>query len=133
MSAVNAIYNILANNSGVTALVGTKMYPALADQRITGSRIVYTSVGGTNWPTLADGQSRIANQRIQVDSYASTYESAQQLAAAVLAALDGQRGTFAGIVVAGITRSTGPIDFVEQDADPILYRVSQDYHVTYRE
>jgi hypothetical protein len=127
-----AIYARLAGASPVTALVGTRIFPMVSQTPSQPPYVVYSTVGGTTWNSMS-GQTGLAQSRVQVDAYATTYASAQAIAAAVRDALDGFRGMAGGVRVGGISRQATPLEFYEADVDPRLFRVSQDYIVTHDE
>ena len=88
-----AIYAHLTGNSGVAALVSTRIYPLTIPQDIALPAIAYQRISG---PRIAahDGPTGVARARIQITCQAPTYAAAKGLAMAVRQALD----TFSGEV-----------------------------------
>lgn len=82
------LYAKLAATSGITDLVGTRIYPAQRYQGTALPAVTFLRVG-TDRPGCSTGSVNVAWARIQVDSIASTYNAAKALAAAVADALCG--------------------------------------------
>jgi hypothetical protein len=129
----------LIATAGVQALVASRIHPFRAPQGAVPPFIVYQRISGERLHTL-DGPTGRVHPRIQIDAYATTYPAARAIADAVRGALDGFQGdvavdaesppTVLTIVYAALQDDR---DFVEDDIDPVLYRVSSDYFVTYQE
>lgn len=126
-----AVYTILKDTAAVSALVAGRVYPVQAPQNPTYPLVTYQRISAVRVRSV-DGPSGLAQPRIQVDAYATTYAGAKALAAAIRGALDGYRGTAGGVRVGGVSLLSD-IDFFEEDVDPKLYRVSMDYLVTHDE
>lgn len=131
MSIEAAIFSLLTTDSSVSSLVGTRLYPLLAPQDAATPFIVYQRVSASRWTSL-EGPSGMAQPRIQIDAYTSTYAAAKTLATAIREKLSGYRGTVAGTRIGGITLITDQ-DLIENEKDPKLYRVSMDFMVTHDE
>lgn len=80
------IYAVLTGYTGVSALVGTRVYPLVLPQKCTFPAISYLRVSGGQQMNLS-GYSRLEAPRIQVDAWAESYGQAKDLAAAIRAAL----------------------------------------------
>jgi hypothetical protein len=129
----------LIATAGVQTLVADRVYSFRKPQGAATPYIVFQRISGERLHTL-DGPTGRAHPRIQIDAYATTYPAARAIADAVRAALDGFKGDVAvdaespptslKIVYAALQDDR---DFVEDDIDPVLYRVSSDYFVTYQE
>ena len=93
-----AIYNILSNDSSVSDLVGTRIYPQKIEYNATIPAVTYfvTSVGPTN---TKNGVSTYDYTAVQITAFGSTYDEASNLARLIRVALDYVSGTYAGIVV----------------------------------
>lgn len=130
-----AILALLKASAAVTALVGSgsnaRIYAMTAPQRVTTPYVTYQRISGERWRTM-DGPTGMAQPRIQVDAFATTYAGTKALGTAVRQALDGYRGTIGGVRVGGIAIMTD-MDLYESDVDPKLYRVSMDFMVTHDE
>ena len=130
-----AVYTLLKNAAAVSTLVGARIYPLAAPQNPTYPLITYQRISGPRWTTM-DGPTGMAQPRIQVDAFATTYAGAKALATAIRTTLDGHRGT---VTVTGGTVRVGGIrletdqDLYEADVNPKLYRVQMDFMVTHDE
>ncbi len=88
-----ALASRLLAHAGVAALAGAKVYPSKPTQDPPGGAnpwpyLVYFRTGGGDGKNLA-GRTRLQNYAMRVDCYATTQAAAEQIAAAVAAALDG--------------------------------------------
>ena len=129
MSIEKVIYSKLSGDSDVSALVATRIYPVNLPQKPTYPAIVYTRISGERAYSLG-GPSDLASPRFQIDCFASTYSAAKDLASKIRSAINGFRGTVAGVLVQGV--------FLENDNDIFeddfsVYRVSSDYFIHYKE
>lgn len=96
MTIEEAIYSYLSGESGITDLVGTRIYPLVLPQNTEYPAITYYRVSG---PEHHDKD--VAYPRIQLTAWAETYEEAKTVAAEVKAALQRFKGTMGvpGVVV----------------------------------
>jgi len=76
------LYSALVNDSGVSALVSTKIYPVKAPQNTAFPYVVYRRITGLSVNGL-DGEMGTTNGRFQIDVYSSTYTQVKALAEAV--------------------------------------------------
>ena len=88
MSIESDLYTTLSNDAGVSALVGTRIYPNLAPESATYPYITYQLISGVRLSTVT-GVNDAKRKRIQHSCHAETYEEAKALADAVFAALEG--------------------------------------------
>ena len=87
MSASTIIYSLLSTNTGVTNLVGNKIYPIEAPQTIAFPYIVFQAI--SNMPTnTKSGVSSMDKTRIQVTIVAKKQSEIDSIGAAVRSALD---------------------------------------------
>jgi hypothetical protein len=121
-----AIYDILSDTAGVTALVSTRIYPDIATQGAVYPFVVY-SVEGTLPTDTKDGPSGLDVVQVAVMIYANTYTAAQDIAGAVRTALDRTAGTFASVVVQSI-KFDGQSS-ASMNLDKQVYIVEQTYSV----
>ena len=125
-----AIQDKLANTSGVSNLVAARIYPLKAPPSPTAPYLTFFRVDA-----LRDGSfsadNGMVDTRYQIDSWASTYAGATDLAAAVRAALQRWGGVTQASVVVLDTRLENEDEEFDDEVD--LYRVSQDYVITTRE
>lgn len=109
MGAPQAIVAILTANSGVTALVGARIWPELAPtENATYPRIIYEMSDG-EFPIASDGPVGIGFKRCKVYCQGLSPADRGALSSAVLSALNGAKGTYAGTIVQGV--------FLEDDND----------------
>ena len=100
MNVFAALYYKLSNDSGVSTLAGTRIYPSVIPQDASYPAIAYQQISGHD--TLPhDGPTNYQMARYQITCVAETYLAAANLALAVQAALDGESGTMGG--TGGIT------------------------------
>jgi hypothetical protein len=96
----------LIADSGVAAIAAGRVYPGARPQGAALPAIVLHRIDGA--PLYADeGEVGLAEARIQIDCWATTYGEAKTLARAVTGALSGFAGTVAGTV----------FQFIELDAE----------------
>lgn len=88
MSIEAELFTALSTNSGVSSLVGSRIYPSRAPDSAQRPLIVYQLVAGTRVATLP-GVGDAVKKRIQVSCHADTYSAAKSVAAAVISALEG--------------------------------------------
>jgi hypothetical protein len=93
-----AIYNILTNDSGVSDLVSTRIYPQKIEYNATIPAVTYfiTSTTPTN---TKNGASTYDYTDVQITAFGSTYDEASSLARLIRTALDYVSGTYATIQI----------------------------------
>ncbi len=101
MNAGKAIYGILSANSGVTDLVGTRIFPEIAEQEAATPFIVYQLQSVAPEDTH-DGPSKLDEVRFEFLCYADTYDTAADVGVKVRAALDRVSGTYNGVNVESV-------------------------------
>lgn len=93
MSVEADLVAYLAVNAGVSALVGSRIYPLRLPERMTLPALRYQII--TTLPRVAHtGDSELRQYRIQLSAHASTYAGAQAVAAALFTALHGKKAIF---------------------------------------
>ena len=80
-----AIYSMLKDDSAVSALVGTRIYPELAEEGAATPYVVYSVVSNT--PVDTKDSAPVDEAQLEVFSVADTYAAANDLADKVRAAL----------------------------------------------
>ena len=83
---------ILLQDSAITALAGTRIYPTKLPQGVVDPSIVYTRISGQGDHHMG-GPSGLSRVRMQIVCWATSASSAVNLANAVKNYLDGFRGT----------------------------------------
>ena len=101
MNAGKAVYGILSANSGVTDIVGTNIFPEIAEQETAVPFIVY-QLQSVDPDDTHDGPSKLDEVRFEFLCYADSYNAAADLGVAVRAALDRVSGTYNGVHVESI-------------------------------
>ena len=131
MRAAKVIYNILANDAGVSALVSNRISPVLLPQGSAFPAVVYSEVNINATPTK-DSNSRLDFTRVQIDCLATTYEGASKLADAAREALNVVTpGEYNGVNVFYIEFDNEQ-EFSDNAADfDGIFQVSQDYIISY--
>lgn len=120
-----AIYSILTNDAGVSALVGTDVFASRAKQEATVPFIVYGEVSNTPTDTK-DRPSPMDRIRVQIDCYGLNRKLATDVHLAVRTALDAYTigSTVAGVTLDGVKFETQN-ETVEESQD--VHRKSSDY------
>ena len=88
MSVESALYSALSSNGGVTALVSTRIYPAVAPDTAAVPYVVYSLSNTDRFHTLV-GSSDPAKYQFQIGCTAATYDACKAIVSAVVAALQG--------------------------------------------
>tara|TARA_R100000541_G_scaffold13076_1_gene21885 strand:- start:11918 stop:12310 length:393 start_codon:yes stop_codon:yes gene_type:complete len=108
-----AIYHILTNESGVTDLVGTNIFPEIAPPDINPPYIVYSVV--SNQPTeIKENGNQLDTAQIEVYSYEKNYVKAVDLGVVVRTALDRKRGIFNLVKINSIDYTNEQMDVNEK-------------------
>ena len=131
MKAINAIYNILSNNSALTAVVSTRINPLRIPQESAFRAISYQVVSLVPNPSKS-GPSESDFARIQVNSFGTTYQSAVQVADLVRSALEiSTPGVFNSVTVQTIYYD-GEAHLTEDYAGfEGIYHIAADYIINY--
>lgn len=135
-----ALYNIqpglidyMLADASIAAIVGSRIYPIKMPQGVTAASVVMNRISGLGDHHM-QGPSGLSRPRMQIDSYAPTFQAAVTLANAVKERIDGAAGTFGTgsdiVEVQGIFFDTEE-DRYDDSAD--LFRVRQDYFIFYDE
>lgn len=109
MNEGKAIYSILTNDSDVSALIGTRVYPQVAAQGAAFPFVVYVLQDNTPSDTKS-GVSTLDEIRYDIVAAAETYSQLTDLTEKIRTALDRYTGTVEGVVV-------DSIQFTELDVD----------------
>ena len=109
MNEGKAIYTILTEDAGVSAVVGTRVYPQVAAQGAAFPFVVYVLQDNTPSDTKS-GVSTLDEIRYDIVAAAETYSALSSLTERIRLALDRYTGTVSGIVV-------DSIQFTELDVD----------------
>ena len=126
MNAGKAVYGILSANSGVTDIVGTRIFPEIAEQEAVTPFVIYQLQSVAPEDTH-DGPSKLDEVRFEFLCYADSYNAAADLGVAVRAALDRVSGTYNGVNVESVQFNDVDVDI---EYDPRRY--SQVLKFTFR-
>lgn len=99
MIVSKAIYNILSNHTGLTDLVGTRIYPVVAAQQAALPYVVF-DVPRTEPVNRTSGKARMNQIQVNVSAFATRYDDACSIAEQVKTALDRvAAATYNGVVL----------------------------------
>lgn len=91
----NVVRYLLLQSANVTALVGQRVSANKADQAATFPFIIYRRTNA-DFANSKDGNSGLARVIVEVEVYASNYDTLVATAAAARRAIDNQKGTIDG-------------------------------------
>jgi len=109
MNEGKAIYSILTNDSDVSAIIGTKVYPQIAAQGAAFPFVVYVLQDNSPSDTKS-GVSTLDEVRYDIVAAAETYATLSSLTERIRLALDRYTGTVEGVVI-------DSIQFIDLDVD----------------
>lgn len=112
------------------AVGGSRIYPVVLPQGAVLPAVTYLEVSAARPHASPQGPLGHAGSRIQVDTWATTYAGALDLAELIRKRLDGYRGPAGAEMIQGAFLD-GSREFYEDV--PRQWRVSRDYIVWYRE
>ena len=129
----NAIYTLLATTPGLSALVGTDIFPDVAPQDTEPPFTVYTIISD-NCQEYMSGDAGINEARVQIDSYATSSSARGVLANLLKSALDGLISTVAGgVAISSMFQKDNKrsAENPKNESDTKLYRAMQEFTVWY--
>lgn len=122
-----AIYNILSNDSDVSDIVGTRIFPNVAAQTTDFPFIVYDVNGDTPTDTK-DGASTLDVTSVMISCYCETYSQACDLASLIRTALDRLSESTYNTVNLQSSEYRGYNDIFDDDAgERGIYRKALDF------
>lgn len=124
-----ALYTILSGHAGLTALVGSRIYPLILPQSPLLPAVIYQRVDAAREGTH-DGPSGLAHPLFQLSCWALDFDQARAVVAQVRLALDGYTGTVGGVEIEAI-QSGHEDDQYEQDTK--IYHSSIDFDIWHQE
>ena len=130
MEAEAVTYALLSGAGAVTAIVGTRIYPDVLPIRQPSPAIVFGLVSAVRSPALdAQASTHLMRSRVQVNLISKDHGVTRTLRAAVLAAMQFQRGAIGGATVHSVMHAgEGPVSY-DQDLD--LYHRPLDFLITH--
>jgi hypothetical protein len=124
-----SIYNILANDSDIAALVDTKIFPNVAPQTTSFPFIIYdvTSVQPND---TKDGASTLDTNNVMISCYSETYSQASDLAQKIRVAMDRiNEGTYGGEQIQSSQFQSYNDIFDDTSGDSGIYRKALDFEI----
>lgn len=131
MKAINAVYNILSNNSALTAVVSTRINPLRIPQGSSFPAISYQLISVIPNPSKS-GASKSDFARVQINSFGTTYQSAVQVADLVRLAMEKTLPATFNSVVVQSCEFDSEVHMTDDNADYAgIYHIAQDYIINY--
>ena len=133
-SPESVLRSALVANAGVSALLGTKIYPLAADADATLPWVTWRRSAIRREQTLS-GPMGVPTVVVEYDIVAATYEAARTLADAIRGVLDGYTGTIDNTTVRQARLDDESDQFASLNGAelPDLYIVRQTYQVLWQE
>jgi hypothetical protein len=124
----------LVSNTITSSIVGARIYPLLAPKTASLPFITWRRSGITREHTLS-GPMGVPNVSVEMQSFATTYEDARELADRVRLVLDGYGGTLNNTEVKHVSLEQESDDFVQLAGGdlPPIYQVTQTFNVLWQE
>jgi len=129
-----AIRNTLVSDAGVSAVVGSKIYPVLAPSEAALPFITWRRMAVQRQQSLS-GPVGVPSVMLSVDLFAETYEAVRELADKVRLALDGWGGTFQNTVVSNVSlenEADGFATLAGGDLPPV-YTIQMTFNILWQE
>ncbi len=120
MTIEEGLYSYLSGYAGLTALVGTRIYPLVMPQNVTMPAIRYQRISSSRIYSH-DGPNKLTHPRFQFSCFAESYATAKAVANQVRFALAGYQGTMGG--AGGVT-----VQFAIVDDEVDLYEDETKLH-----
>lgn len=123
---IEALIAYLLADSGLTALVSTRIGYVVNDQATADPRVTITPVSRV--PAYADdGEAGLTESRVQIDSYSTVDTNALAISRAVFARLSAVSATLSGVDFQTVHLVSEDVGFEKYDDGSELFRVRQDY------
>lgn len=124
-----AIYTYLQSDANVTAVVDVRVYPLISPQDPTSPYLTFDEASDNRFRTF-DGQDQLTEAFVDVDCWASDYDTAKSLQKTAIDSLKSMEGIISSIIIYQTTASAGP-DVYEHDVS--LYRCNIQLTIDYLE
>jgi uncharacterized protein DUF3168 len=124
----DALYARSQAVAGLTALIGTRFYDVQAPQNTAMPYCTHQIVSAERIHVM--GRDTLGRARVQVDSWGSERQDAEDVNAQVVAAFNRWGGTLASVIVKDTIILSGGID-VEADDVSLIPRVTSELEVIY--
>lgn len=124
----------MANNTAITDLVSSRIYPQIREQSAGLPAITYQIISGMRSFDMI-GPNGFVDSRIQINCFAATAQAAAQLAAVVRVALSGVKGGAAGVTIeCMILEDVSDLPAIEPGNEKMnVYAKMMDFLVLYKE
>jgi len=119
----NKIYQHLSTSTGVSAYIGTRIYPLVLPQNPTIPAITYQRIDTRRFYSLNGDNGTGEVPRMQIDIWSTSYEQGKSIATAIKSAMDS--------ATAFLTSDYNQTDLYEPDV--LLYRIQQDFVIANNE
>jgi len=129
MNIEDGLFYYLTNNAGVSAIVGTRVYPLVMAQKTTLPAVTYQTTALRPDRSL-DGNTGRMTATIQINAWAETHVAVKSLAEALRTALNDYSGAMGSDT---IQRSRVLNETDGWDEDTGFYRVSMQITIVYYE
>ena len=127
-----ALVAYLTGYAGLSALIGTRLYPLRLPENPTYGAVTYHRISGPRVQSHS-GPSGLAYPRFQFDCYATSYLGAKNVATQVRIALDGFKGTMGGTSGVAVSSALSQNDRDFYDPATRTWRVSTDFIIGHAE
>lgn len=94
-----AIYELLASDATLDAIVDGRISPMLLSQVDTVPSLTYQQITGVRNHTLASGTGNMVDSTFQINCYTDDYKTGRTLSNAVRSLLDSYSGTIGGVTI----------------------------------
>ncbi len=129
-----ALVTRLESQAGLTALVGTRMFPERLPQEPTYPAIAVSRITSER-PHALEGSSGLVGAMFQFDVFGKTYAAAKAVVEQLRLALDSFSGTVDGIVIQEVSFESDADVNEHRDTEPTspLRHIAADFEVWYNE
>jgi hypothetical protein len=124
-----ALFTRMSTFAGLSALIGTRIYPAPAAQDVAGDYVTIQQISGPRQYAMG-GATGLVDARFQVDCWSGSSVGVRALAEQVRLALSHYHGTSDSVTV-DLVLLENEQKLYDEEAE--LHRVIHDYVVSYRE
>lgn len=128
MSIETVLYDRGVAHAGLSALIGTRLYPGAMPQKCTYPAVSYWRVAASRVPAMG-ADTGLVRARFQFDIWAEKYADARAVAAQVRAAYQRWRTT-TGVTIQDIY-FVGEVDLYEDETR--IHHAALDFEIIYQE
>ena len=129
MQIGKSIYYILVNDTDVSALVGTRIFPNVAPQTTTFPFIIY-DVTGVSPNDTKEGPSTLDTNDVMISCYSETYSEASDLAQKIRVAMDRiNQGVYNDETIQSSQFQSYNDIFDDTSGDAGIYRKALDFEI----